>query len=90
VLAPRVGTTSEHQLTEPEIELLAQDEHERWLATLTQQGWHHGPELEEERRLHPGMVPWAEMPDQLRQPNYRAIRAMPGILAAAGFRIVRL
>ncbi|GIH08694.1 hypothetical protein Rhe02_67610 [Rhizocola hellebori] len=90
VLAPRVGTTPEHQLTEPEIELLAQDEHERWLASRTLQGWRHGPEPEEERRLHPGMVPWAEMPDQLRQPNYRAIRSMPGILAAAGFRIVRL
>lgn len=90
VLAPRVGSVPEHQLTDLEIELLAHDEHERWFASHRSAGWRYGPQQIEAQRLHPGMVPWMQMPDHLREPNYRAIRAMPAILAEAGFRIVRL
>jgi TrkA-N domain/RyR domain len=89
-LVPRVGPTREHELTEPEIELLAQDEHQRWHADRLGRGWTFAPELDEAHRTHPGMVAWEELPDQLREPNFRAIRAMPGILAQAGFRIARL
>jgi hypothetical protein len=90
VLAPRVGPVPEHQLTDFEVELLARDEHERWFASRRSAGWRYGPQQVESQRVHPGMLPWLQLPDQLREPNYRAIRAMPAILAEAGFRIVRL
>lgn len=36
--------------------------HEQWLADKTAQDWHYGPEKDNEQRLHPCMVPWAELP----------------------------
>lgn len=90
LLSPRVGPADEHTLTGAEVDLLARGEHERWLAERAAQGWRFGHQVDEARKEHPGMVSWQELPPVLRQPNYHAIRAMPAILADAGFRIVRL
>jgi len=38
------------------------DLHGHWLAARIQDGWQYGPKRDEARRLHPGMVPWADVP----------------------------
>ena len=41
------------------------------------------------RQLHPSLRAWSDLPEDMRQRNYDAIRELPAILADAGFRIVR-
>lgn len=42
------------------------DMHGHWLAARMQDGWQYGPERDEKRRLHPGMVPWEDVPERER------------------------
>ncbi|HCT79398.1 MAG TPA: hypothetical protein DGT23_23125 [Micromonosporaceae bacterium] len=89
LLSPRVGPAQEHELTESEIDLLARLEHERWVTERLSQGWQFAERQDDARKLHPALVEWADLPVHLREPNFQEICAMPGILADAGFRIVR-
>lgn len=40
---------------------MARAEHEDWCRYLRRGGWRHGPEADENRRRHPGLVRWAEV-----------------------------
>jgi hypothetical protein len=42
------------------------DLHGNWLASREQRGWQHGQTRDEMKRLHPAMVPWAEVPERER------------------------
>jgi voltage-gated potassium channel Kch len=74
----------------PEIELLAELEHERWVRERMSQGWTHGEKRDNDRKIHPDLVSWAILPEGEREKNREAIRAMPGILHRAGYQILRL
>ncbi len=77
-------------LAPAEVEHLARLEHERWLAARREAGWRPttGPR-DDERRLSPLLVSWDQLPDDVRESNREAIRALPQALAQAGFRIIR-
>ncbi len=42
------------------------DLHGHWLAARIQDGWQYGPQRDEVLRLHPGMVPWSDVPERER------------------------
>jgi voltage-gated potassium channel Kch len=71
-----------------EVERLAQMEHERWLAERRAAGWTAGP-----RRgaatTSPSLVPWAELTEDVREIDRALVRALPRVLAAAGYEIRR-
>ena len=73
-----------------EVEQLARGEHERWAADLERDGWRHtdGPK-DPERRLHPMLVPWEQLPEEERDKDRDPIRELPDMLARAGFRLYR-
>ncbi|MFB9239122.1 RyR domain-containing protein [Plantactinospora siamensis] len=89
-LYPRVGPSPEYALAEPEVELLAELEHERWSRARRDAGWSYGEQRDDDRRLHPAVVDWKDLSDDMRERNYSEIRELPEILADAGFRIVRV
>lgn len=39
-----------------------QDAHESWMKERRAQGWVYGPELDREHKVHPNLVPYAELP----------------------------
>ena len=43
---------------------------------------------DEQKQLHPGLLAWADLPPSIRLRNYDPLRALPAILADAGFQIV--
>lgn len=47
-------------------ESLARNVHEVWAATRIAQGWRPGPERSDERKEHPCLVPYDELPEQER------------------------
>ena len=67
---------------------LARAEHERWRRERLGLGWRHALERDDRRRMHPDLVPWEQLPEESREKNRRAVRAMPGGLARAGLRAV--
>jgi len=87
-IIPRQAGQRPAQLSEAEIDELALMEHDRWCEEQRDAGWRYAPDLDEQRRLHPGLLAWAELPSAMRLRNYDPIRELPTILADAGFQLV--
>ncbi len=64
--------------TDPEVQTLAQMEHERWIAERSQK-----------QPDHPDLKPWSELSQETKDKDIRHIHDLPLILHAAGWRIVR-
>ena len=73
-----------------QIEELARDEHERWMKDLERLGWRWTSEQKDAvRKLHPLLVPWEELGEDDRERDRDSIRALPRMLARAGFAVHR-
>jgi hypothetical protein len=78
------------QFTRDELDLLARMEHERWLEERRRDGWKHGEDRNEEKKIHPHLKPWSELEQGIRDIDRRSVTKMIDFLADAGFRIIRL
>ena len=89
-LAPlrRWGVT-QPVLTDEEVDRLAAREHERWFADRTASGWTYGETRDDTARKNPLLVPWEQLGEQARAANLDSTRELPGMLARAGFEVVR-
>ena len=78
------------QLDEDVLELLAEREHDLWMAEKERQGYRPGPVRNDGPgdRTHPSMKPYAELSQEEREKDRSSIRELPAILAAAGLAIV--
>lgn len=72
-----------------ELERLAVLEHERWVAERRAAGWAPGPVKDVERKLTPYLILWEELTEEIREYDREAVRAIPELLAEAGFEIRR-
>jgi hypothetical protein len=75
--------------TDTELEHLAMLEHQRWEIERRQDGWRRGPDRDPVRKLSPYLVPWDNLPEEIKDLDRDAIRALPTFLARAGFAITR-
>jgi hypothetical protein len=75
--------------TPEEVERLAILEHQRWEAERRQDGWRLGSKRDPLRKLSPYLVPWNNLPEEIKDLDRNAIRALPTFLARAGFAIAR-
>lgn len=77
------------EFNKDEVDLLAPLEHARWDQDLRRDGWRPGPR-DPEHKLHPKIgVSWGGLEESYRENDRNHIRAIPEILALAGFEIVR-
>jgi hypothetical protein len=72
--------------SEREIEKMADLEHGRWNIDRLRAGWRFGPR-DDQRQLHNCLVPWAELPENIKEYDRKAVQKSPEILAKAGFSI---
>ncbi len=76
-------------LTESEVERLARLEHERWMSEKLRNGWRYGPYKRKDIKTHPCIVGWSDLQLKKEQEKDReAIRAIPTVLASAGYVII--
>jgi voltage-gated potassium channel Kch len=75
--------------TESELELLSRMEHRRWCADHWLRGWRLGPR-DNGRKRHPNLVSWEDLGEPDREKDRAQVRAIPTVLAAAGFSIHRV
>jgi hypothetical protein len=53
-----------------EVELLAEQEHERWLISKLRAGWRFADDRADEERRHPALLPWRKLTDAERVQIY--------------------
>jgi hypothetical protein len=75
--------------TDARAELLARREHERWVARKVKTGWRYGDPRDDVRKLHPCIVPWADLSEDERVKDRLLVHHLPEIVAAAGMTIAR-
>jgi hypothetical protein len=80
--------------TEEELEKLAIDEHDRWVQARLAAGWRptrcRDESRDDNRKLHPDLVPWEELiSDYIRDKDRNAILELPEILERAGLKVQR-
>lgn len=75
-------------LSDTQIEIMSEVEHGRWNSEKLLDNWRLGPDRDRENRTSPYLVKWNELPEDIREWDRQAIRAMPKQLADAGYEIV--
>ncbi len=76
--------------TDQEIELLARQEHDRWMRDRLAAGWTYGVPRDDTRKQHPDLKDWRLLGPEDKDKDREAIRALPEVLHDAGYSITRL
>lgn len=71
------------------LELLAEAEHQGWEEQKRMEGWIYGPPPKDnDKRTHPLLVPYSELPEEEKEKDRRTIQNYPKYARTAGFKIV--
>jgi len=76
--------------TAGEIELMAELEHERWNRERHRDDWQYGPERDVAKKISPYLLPWSELPDEIREYDRETVRGIPELLAGVGLEVGRI
>lgn len=71
---------------EAQIELLAEAEHDGWMAIKQRAGWTLGPR-DDARKVHPCLLPYAQLSEADKRKDRNSVRTYADIVDRAGFRI---
>lgn len=86
---PTRGAVGEESRLEPdEVEFLAELEHRRWVDERRRNGWVLGPR-DSLMKTTPYLMPWEELPEEMREYDRMFVRLIPDLLRAQGYRIIR-
>lgn len=68
---------------------LAKNTHEVWAAQRVAEGWRYGPQRDEGRREHPGLVPYEDLPESEKQYDRSTALETLRLILSLGYRISR-
>lgn len=71
------------------IKRMAEMEHGRWNVERLKDGWVYGEKKVEAEKIHPCLVPWDRLKDDIKQFDIDAVVKWPAILREAGIEIRR-
>jgi hypothetical protein len=78
---------------EPELleltETLARHLHDTWVRLRSSEGWTFGPTRNDERKEHPCLIPYDQLPETEKELDRQMTRATLSTLIALGFEISR-
>lgn len=75
------------RITLPELEILSVAEHDRWLASRRSRNWVYADERDDERRYHPDMISWEELPEPRREIDRDMVRNLPRLVERMGLSL---
>lgn len=73
-----------HALTER----LAENAHDLWAAQRFAQGWSLGPQRDDAKKLHPCLIPYADLPESEKEFDRRTALGTLKAVLALGYTIV--
>lgn len=76
--------------TDDEIEIMAEAEHGRWNAERLAAGWRWGRVRDVANRINPALVPWRELPDEIKVYDRKAVKELPAVLKEAGMEVYKI
>ena len=76
-------------LLESRIEPAAIAEHEGWMAEKLGSGWKYGSERDDTAKVHPSIVPFAELSEVEKEKDRSAVRNYPAMVRRAGMGVGR-
>lgn len=83
------GLQPEAPLSGEELEQLAHLEHDRWWEERARQGWIPGTTRDNERKVHPDMVPYEFLSDAIKQLDRDKVMDMITALSDLGYVLAR-
>jgi hypothetical protein len=90
-IAPMTDWDAERPaFTADEIELLARMEHDRWRKEREAAGWRLAAARSESRKESPYLVPYEDLPEDIKEIDRASVRALPAFLAEVDFAVVRV
>lgn len=75
------------RLTLDELTTMAEAEHESWMAHHLEYGWRRSDRWNDDRRRHPALVPWADLPEAQRVKDVSTVRSALEMLETLGFTL---
>jgi hypothetical protein len=78
------------EFTAAEVELLARMEHDRWREEREAAGWRLAAARSESRNESPYLVPYEDLPPDVKEMDRAMVRALPAFLAGVDFAVVRV
>lgn len=68
-------------------EQLAENAHELWASERIAQGWRYGPRRDDQRKEHPGLVPYAGLSEAEKDFDRKTAMGTIAAILALGYRI---
>jgi hypothetical protein len=72
-----------------EVEKLARIEHDRWSADRHLNGWKYGPVRDNEKKIHPELIPYDGLSEDMKDLDRYTVRLMSALLGRKGLAIRR-
>ncbi len=69
------------------LEQLAQNTHEVWAAQRLQDGWQYGTQRDDDKQLHPCLLPYEKLPESEKEYDRHTSQETLKMILAAGFTI---
>lgn len=69
------------------LETLARNVHNRWMAGRLADGWKFGPKRDDEKKEHPSMIPYEELPETEKEYDRQTVLTTITGLLENGFEI---
>ena len=69
------------------LEAMAKNVHEIWAETRIKQGWTYGPERNDDKKTHPCLVPYEELPEAEKDYDRNTSTETLKLILKLGFRI---
>ena len=71
------------------VEAMAKNVHEVWAATRIEQGWSYGSERNDEKKLHPCLIPYEDLPESEKEYDRNTAVETLKLIKKLGFEIHR-
>jgi RyR domain/TrkA-N domain len=71
------------------VEILAAMEHNRWWAHMILSGWKFGKDRDDKKKIHPYLIPYEELTEEIKQYDRDTVLNMPKLLEKLGKKIVK-
>lgn len=75
------------RFTKSEIEVMAEMEHGRWNVERLLDGWKKGAPKDIARKISPYIVPWSELPEDIKEYDRETVKKIPEFLANVSLEI---